>query len=366
MPFKPSGSGGSGGGGGGVDTNTGIPVASGYRWVVDNNRLEVQDSNDEIMAYFDETGSYFKESVSTGVGSYHLGGGASGGMAHSLSSAGQNVGFKNEWSNALEDDRVFWFPAWQGLSTDGETNYDPSTLALGGMADFEPNGALDPAQVEVDYNFTTVITANFVVTQLQVVPTEIYTGKLKNKIYAGGIEIYSTDVDVDWDVVDLGTSRVVGYKYPYFARAGDALTLTLEKEDGTFLKVLAGATDTAIPYRTIRGRAFEDQPADGSTTTITEDRTLIAGGDYAVNTTDGPINITVNTNNTKRTFTIYDALGTFNTNACTIEFDNGQGNAVLQTKEDAFKFYWVVTDDPGTGDGAWRYIDLNYKDGGTV
>lgn len=204
-------------------------------------------------------GSWFRAEVRTGVGSFHLG------DAHTMSSCGQNVGFLNEFGNANEGDKIFWFPLWQGLSKNGNVRKDPTALSWSAYANYEVNGAVNPARTDIPYNFSTTITTNMAVTKVQIMSGENYSGNLSNIIISNGAEIYRTELNT---TCLNGQPVTFEYKYPFFTRAGDVLTLQLVKEDGTYLKTWAGATDANIPYRKLYGRQFSDMsllPAiDGS------------------------------------------------------------------------------------------------------
>lgn len=355
MAIRPNIGGGGGAGGGGE-----AEIPSQYRFEVGaEGELQIIDTaTSEIVAAFDNDGSFFRESVSTGVGSYHLGGSGSGGIAHSMSSAGQNVGFKNEFTTDVDSDRVFWFPLWQGTTTDGESIVESTSLALARLDDIELGGA--EGSSNVPYDFQETLTADFVVYSVTVKSSESYAGKIYNEIYSvnTGTEIYSTAVDIDTASGDLLT---IPYKYPFFARSGDVLRCVLRKEDGTILQVVDNVSGT--PWRQFSSRLFEDQDVF-RIKTLSSNHNMIAGGRYAADTSGGGFTITVDSRDTKRTFGIFDAAETFSpTNPCTVSFDEGQGDAVLRTKNDSFVFYYDANAAAGS---RWRYLDLNTKSGGIV
>lgn len=212
---------------------------------------------EEKVARQSPDGSWFVDSISTGVGSLHLGGNESGGMAHSISSIGQNVGFKNEFSEVSERDKLVFFPPWQAISVDGTVTIPPSVLVFGPRGTSVPNGN-GHATAIVDYDFNFQPTHHFATFSVTCIAGEDYTGKLQNVIISvgTGAEIYNTVVDV---VATSGQPVLIEYKYPFFVRTGDNLRMQLLKEDGQPLKALAGTTDATVPYRSVSVRSYTDQ-----------------------------------------------------------------------------------------------------------
>ncbi len=234
----------------------GLP--DGYEYKVGTGgELELWKGEEKIATQ-NTDGSWFKTAVSTGVGSLHLGGGDSSDPAHSISSAGQNVVFKNESFNATAGSAVVWFPAgWQGLSADLNTVNTPTYLQFGAIdSSFQPNG--NSTTGGVFYNFSTTITSNIVISQVQVQLDEGYTGKLRNviKSQTKGVELHSSTVTVNNALA--GSVITIPYPSLYFARSGDALTLQIIKDDGSFLRCRRGTTNTSLPWRRLTVRPFSD------------------------------------------------------------------------------------------------------------
>lgn len=236
----------------------GVPNAPDFAYEQTEEGLLLKQGGN-IIARQHQDGTWISESVSTGVGSFHLG------EAHSVSSCGQNVGFMNEYDAVTDALKVFWFPVWQGISKDGGSVSEPTALRFNAFTWVDVNGLPSAVRTDIPYNFTTTITSNMAVFKVTVIPGEDYTGKLKNKILSGGAEIYSSTIDA---VCIRAQTLEIEYKYPFFTRSGDALTLQLIKEDGTYLKTACGASNTNVPYRKLHGRTFTDMsllPAiDGS------------------------------------------------------------------------------------------------------
>jgi hypothetical protein len=223
-----------------------------------NGALELWKGEEKI-AEQNSDGSWFKTAVSTGVGSLHLGGGESSDPAHSVSSSGQNVVFKNESFNAAADESVIWFPPWQGLKK-GLGLADPiapTYLQFGEYwAAYDPNGQPHPSNI-VDYDFVTTIPQSVVVSRLRVIAGETYSGKVTNIIMSNpkGVELHSTSANI---TATAGQMFWLDYPSLYFARNGDQLRLIIRKADGTPLKVRGGLTNTALPWRQLNARTFTD------------------------------------------------------------------------------------------------------------
>lgn len=249
LPWNPSSAGGGGGN-----------VAGDYTFTQNENNELVLNYKGDPVAMQSPEGSWFKTSVSTGVGSLHLGGNESGGIAHSISSCGQNVGFKNEFSRAAEDDKLFFYPAgWQAVTCDGDERIPPAyTRYTTAKAINYPNG-LGSSSVPVQYNFSLSVTANSEIYSIYIRMGEDYTGNIKNSIISNvtGAEIYSTATPISQGE---GGTVLIKYKYPFKVRVGDSLQLRLIKDDGTYLKTHSGTIDSSIPWRGVVSANFEDAP----------------------------------------------------------------------------------------------------------
>lgn len=232
-------------------------VSGDYKFTQNESGELVLTYKNEPVSTYSPSGSWFKTSVSTGVGSLHLGGNESGGVAHSISSTGQNVGFKNEFSVADPNKKWFFYPCWQAVTVDGTGRRPASFRKYAPLDDsFLPNGAPHGNAV-VDYNFRSIFASESETYSLTVLFGEPYTGLLRNVIVSNttGAEIYNTSVTVNAVQDQLVT---IPYKYPFTTRTGDDLQLKLLKEDGTPLKVRAGQS-TSFPYRRLSRATFSDQ-----------------------------------------------------------------------------------------------------------
>ncbi len=233
-------------------------LAAGYEYREGvNGELELWKDGTKVSTQ-SPNGSWFKDNISTGVGSLHLGGDGSSGIAHSISSCGQNVGFLNEFSRANTDDKLFFFPVWQGIESNGSGLATPSVLEFGALQyDSYPNGQPATPDKIVPYLFNLDATSNSATFAVSIVTGEAYSGELTNSINARvtSAEIYSVVSDVNFVA---GQTITIKYRYPFFVRTGDTLTLSLRKADGSPLLVRAGQTRLTEPYRSLRMRTFTD------------------------------------------------------------------------------------------------------------
>ena len=249
MAFTIGGKGGKGSAGG--------KVSGDYKFKQNNSNELVLTYKNDPVSVMSPNGSWFDTSISTGVGSLHLGGNESGGVAHSISSTGQNVGFKNEYSKLAEKDKLFFFPVWQGCSIDGVSLSNPAMLSFGALnTNTLPNGIIH-LNATTTYDFNLIPTANSVTYSVEVIAAENYIGTIRNVIISNvtNAEIYNTSQEV---AVTSGQPLSIKYKYPLFVRTGDDLQLRLIKEDGTYLRCRSGDANVALPYRKLSARSFTD------------------------------------------------------------------------------------------------------------
>lgn len=196
----------------------------------------VQSSNQ------DET--ILARSVKTGVGSFHLG------DLHNMSSAGENVVFRNNHSN------ICFFPVWQGIFPDGTTLIAPQARVYDVLTTTTPNGASAASSGGIDALSTSLYASNISVFAASVVAAEAYTGTLRwNTMFVGGIEIIAFDFNVS---VSVGDTFMIPFESPLDARAGANVTSSLRKPDGTPFQVRASTTMPTKLWYSITTRLFSD------------------------------------------------------------------------------------------------------------
>jgi hypothetical protein len=212
--------------------------------------MEIQES--------DEDGTEIATSVRTGVGSFHLGG------VHSIGSAGQNVVFKNEFSN------IAFFPLWQGQGTDGVTVINPSTRFFSDQVVGEPNAALQAAGTPVPYTVNLTLASNVSFTKVEVMPadTSATGGTWIVEFVTGNVEIARIAIPA-WTA---GTLVVIPFEYPLDIRAGDSIvTRIVRKDTGALMQARPGTTTPTAPWRRTTSRTFDDSEAINSSQHIHPD-----------------------------------------------------------------------------------------------
>lgn len=164
--------------------------------------------------------------------------------------------------------------------------------------------------------------------------------------------------------ISAGDPLIWWFKIPLEGFSGQTVTATMQISKGDrdapreFLLVRPTEEDTNVRYAKVMRREFSDEDVMSGVLYITAGQTIRYAATYAVDTQGGAITLPVNTNIGYKSFIVFDANQNFNANPCTVRFDNGQGEAVLQTKNDSYLFYY---------DGnQWRYLDLSSKNGGIV
>lgn len=196
----------------------------------------VQSSNQ------DET--ILARSVKTGVGSFHLG------DLHNLSSAGENVIFRNNHSN------ICFFPVWQGITPDGVTIIPAQARVYASLITIMPNGTTPSSSGSVDATSSALYGSNTSVFGATLVAAEAYTGTLRwVSKFVGGIDIVAFDFDVS---VGIGDTITIPFETPLDARAGANVTSSFSKPDGTLFKVRASTTMPTKIWYSMTLRNFYD------------------------------------------------------------------------------------------------------------
>lgn len=291
-------------------------------------------------------------SVRSGLNSFELG------EMHTTHSGGENVFDQNNVS------KINWFPVWQGVKpfTTGageHVGFNPTVRQYSNLFEITPNGATADS-TSVVYTDTITLTDNESVVRLIVQAGEDYAGTLAYQIKdndANGVVKYQQFLDVDvlnGDVIEFL------FTHPSESRSGDVIYVDIMKDDNSSFLVRKSTT-SAKAYLKLLLATYKDVDVVSATQFITEGFTVRYAGDYECDTTAGGFTITVPAD-FKQTFYVSDANQSFKPSSpCTVDFSNfGQGQAVLQTARDAYKFYW---DENGN---QWRFKDLDTKNGGVV
>lgn len=205
------------------------------------------------VAMQSQDGSWFQHAVSSGVGSFHLGG------VHSMGSGGENV----VWLNHLAD--LAWFPAWQAVSMQGEADLPLTTRVHDVARSVEPNGVLDPSGTPVAYSVPFTAPQNMAVFSSDVVPAEDYSGSVLYKVHRivpgqPNAEIASFIRDV---VFTQDTMESISFGYPLWALAGQEFEVSLTKRNGEALSFRPGTTTGAEAWRRVHFKSFTDHEVYG-------------------------------------------------------------------------------------------------------
>jgi hypothetical protein len=205
----------------------------------------------------DKDGTTIATSVSTGVGSFHLG------DYHSIGSGGQNVLFINH-----ETDLAFYPGVWQAESIDGLTVVNPATRALeASRVVSQPNGT-GRTGFPVPYQFTLAPTVNVAFYSVRI--------RLEEDSPEGITWVATSASGKEFMRKQDPTPRVasnyitVQFEYPVYLRVGDVANITVShRHNGAIAQCTSGTTVPTEPWRETRSRRYIDVPLDRGTQSIT-------------------------------------------------------------------------------------------------
>lgn len=292
---------------------------------------------------------------------------------HYVSSGGENIFFTNNTTD------VDWHPAWTGVkdqsvtANQDETGIIPPTFRhrTSDVLSLESNGAVNLAGTPVDYQLSSTIPFN-----AAILGQDIYAGEpiaVDDWLFYSiedpeGREVYRQTLT--GQTLAQGDKLTWWFKHPLEARGGtDSMTkLWIAKggqdADRTIFKAMPGINNPEQRYVKAYYRTFEDYDVMSGVIYVDASQKIRYAATYAADTTIAGIDLTVNSTVGYRSFTVFDAAQSFSAaKPCVVKFDEGQGDAVLQTKNDSYLFYYVPSAPSGS---RWRYLDLNTKNGGIV
>lgn len=298
----------------------------------------------DVVAEFDETGADIPHSVRTGVGSFGLGG------VFTIGSGGERVLVMDQHSSEA---CVFTGPC---LGADGARVQVQKEFVFSSDWNFIENGSsvTYPADA-VTATWQSTPAENVVLFSTAIIPLENYTGKLRYKstlISSGEVA-----VQFDQDAVTLtsGTPYELFHSYPILAPAGEAVEVSITKEDGTPLSVRKGAADNS-PYTSSRFRGYKTQPLF-HTSYVNSSTDLFQGGRYMVDCSGGPVTLSPKTSHGMTTIEIHDYANTFSaTRPCTLLIE-GMSNVVITRPSASIVLY--IDPEP-------RWLDLKTGEGGAL
>lgn len=287
---------------------------------------------------------------------------------HTISSGAENAFFTNRTND------IDWFPAWTGIKDQSIVGNRANTGVIPpsfrhyntDVIDLELLGAVAGAG-SVDYNADSVVGVNNSVFGQEVVVMEPIAADdwILYEVRVGGINdpvVYKQIIT--GRVLNAGDMLVWWFDHPVEGRAGTAINSTMKIAKGnqdaayTFLQVRPAASDPTTRYLKIKFRLFTDEDVMSGVLFTTNSQVVRYAATYAVDTTAGVVNLTVDAGIGYKSFVVFDASQNFQSNSCLVNFGGAQGTATLQTKNDSYLFYWDNTQ--------WRYLDLNTKNGGVV
>jgi hypothetical protein len=218
---------------------TGLPKPYAYAVSADG-KLQLTKHGAVIMEQ-DEYGAWIRTSVSTGVGSLHLG------EAHSIGSAGSNIATINH-----HDDMVYYHP-WQGFSLDGTDVLALEARYPNPLQRFELGGVVMPHFPAIDTIWEIHNPPDCAVFSYSFALKEGFTGRLCFEChYVDGPEVAQFYLDVVWP---SNTTCVLPIKYPlWFSNTMKYALKVTDASTGLPLKALQGATGGV--WRSVSARTF--------------------------------------------------------------------------------------------------------------
>lgn len=296
--------------------------------------------------------------IKSGLNSFRLG------DIHSDHSASQNKFTENRVSH------INWFPTWQGISPfvalDTAMTVNPTARQYTKPFELLTNGASSTAS-NVVYTAQVTLVNNESILRLEIEAGEAYEGELNYTIKnndVNGLVMYTQLRNIDvaegelivFEFTYQGDDSPFTYGHPSENHAGAVIFVEMSKEDGTEFLVKAG-TNNATPWLRLTLMNFLDQEISAGVVLVDASQDVLYNSQYAVDTNNGVVTLTVDTTTGLQSFTVFDADQNFNQNSCIVDFGGGN-TATLQTKNDGYLFYL---------DGAtWHFLDLNTKNGGIV
>lgn len=287
---------------------------------------------------------------------------------HAVSSAGENVTFTN-----LATD-IDWSPPWSGLkdhadqANHGATgviplssrHYNTDVIQIEVAGPRAASGAVPYAtSLTLDKDSSTF--GQVVVVEEDIAPDDWLFYRINFGDETGDL-VYQQKLT--GRTLSAGDELTWWFQIPVEGYAGQTVyaTMSIAKGDQdaelNHLLVRPSAADANVRYMKMMRRLFSDEDVMSGILYTTESQTIRYAATYAVDTSAGAVNLSVDSNIGYKSFVVFDADQNFNNNACTISFGAVQGDAVLQTKNDCYLFYYTGVE--------WRYLDMDTKNGGVV
>ena len=287
-------------------------------------------------------------SVQSGLNSFKLG------EMHTDHSGSENKFTQNNVS------MINWFPVWQGVKplagVGVPITINPTSRQYTTPKELFTNG-LTPTGEDVPYSIEVTLVENESILKLEVAAGENYSGtityEIRNVTPSGLLKFTQTE---DISVVN-GDPISMLFTHPSESRTGDVIYVILKKENGDILLTKSG-TDNSIPWLKLTLMNFEDIEVSSGVRFITSSIDVRYSSQYAVDTTESAVTLTVDRSTGLNSFHVFDASKNLAINNCEVVFGGGQGTFLMNKRNDSYLFYYDGT--------IWRYLDMNTKDGGVV
>ena len=154
------------------------------------------------------------------------------------------------------DSNIAFYPAWGGVTIDGETQLPTSARVHGELTESLANGASSADETGVPYDVNITASSSVAFFVITVIPAENYTGNLTWRATKSTGKV----------VAEFTANRVckknvylaIQLKYPLWVAKDQQFNIQLIKEDGTLLSTRRGTTRPDEPYRKTAIRAWED------------------------------------------------------------------------------------------------------------
>lgn len=209
-----------------------------YTYINSDGDLVISNEDEELDLFkLNDDGLWVYNSVTTGTGSFHLA------DIMSIGAGGTEIAFVNELTSIAR------YPSSGNINMSTYAHEATTDRVHGDAETILPDGNIDT---------TTILDCNYSVTSTQDA-AYVSVAYAIAEDYSGTITQYSYDADTDTELTKF--SRTVNasagdvirmyFSYPFWVLADYNFYVTAEKEDGTYLQVYAGTTDSTIPYRQI-------------------------------------------------------------------------------------------------------------------
>ena len=262
------------------------------------------------------------------------------GRSHDEYGSGENISFTNNFSD------ISFSPSWYGFRDQAKVEYQgvsgylspTSRVPVSDLISVEPYGAAHTTNT-ITYNLESQALGNHSVYGIGVVLGEdvseedwvsflVYFGHGDDKVLAfrgqftGSQHAAGTRYDRWFGGTD-GDKAI--RKVEFFLGQDITTTMKINRggEDGPLsdLIVMASATNPLVHHSRIWLRSFEDKDINCGITPVSSNHEIAYTSDYAADTSDGTIRLTVNESVGYKSFVVFDSAGTFHQSSCVVVID---------------------------------------------